>query len=238
MLRNIRITDPAKTYVIADPHFNHRHPEIFRRRGVSSREEVTAQAIERWNAVVPKDATVFVLGDLCLHDPDGSVTRNGLRALNGKVIHLLWGNHNSGMKKLYREILTRQFFRDRPAMANNYEVYPLRATIGAGKDVVFVGETVDLLWRQPNKKDLRIVCAHYAQRTWLHAYRGTWMLCGHSHGNDAGTGRLDDTGLGKILEVSYEVIGRPRNLLEIAQIMAVKQRRAHDVAIGEDEEDE
>lgn len=237
MLRRIRIKDPAKTFVISDPHLNHQHPEIFRRRGVGSREELTAQSISLWNEAVPADAEVHLLGDVTLKDPDGSITRKALKAMNGRVIYIYWGNHNSGVKRLYREILARQFFQSKPANANNYEVYPLRATIARDKDIVFVGEYAELLWKQPDGHDLKIICNHYAYRNWLHGYRGSWMLCGHSHGNDAGIASLADAGLGKILECTYEVIGRPRSLLEIADIMARKPARASDVAVGDDEED-
>ena len=238
MLRRIRITDPAKTFFISDPHFNHKHPEILARRGVASREELDAQSIALWNAAVPPDGTVFMLGDFCLRDPDGKVTRRALKALNGKTIYLMWGNHNSGVKRLYREILTRQFFPDKPQQANNYEVYPVRSSIGANKEVVFVGEYLELLWRQPDGRDHKIVCAHYSHRSWLHGYRGAWMLCGHAHGNDPGTASHGDMGLGKILEVTYETIGHPRNVLEIAAIMAQKPNRAADVVVTDDEDDD
>lgn len=237
MLRRYRIKDPAKTFVIADPHLNHNHPEIHARRGVKSAAELTAQSIDLWNQAVPVDGEVHLLGDVTLKDPDGSITRKALKAMNGRVIYIYWGNHNSGVKRLYREILARQFFPNKPANANNYEVYPLRASIGHNKDIVFVGEYMELLWRQPNGKDHKIICNHYAYRNWLHGYRGSWMLCGHSHGNDPGIASHGDTGLGKILECTYEVIGRPRSILEIAAIMANKPARASDVAVGDDEGD-
>lgn len=236
MLRRIRIKDPAKTYVIADTHLNHNHPEIFLRRGVKSGVEMTAQSIDLWNQAVPPDGEVHLLGDVTLKDPDGSITRKALKEMNGAVIYIYWGNHNSGVKRLYREVLARQFFPNNPADANNYEVYPVRTSIGK-KTIVFVGEYAELLWRQPNGKDLKIICNHYAYRNWLHGYRGSWMLCGHSHGNDPGIASQGDTGIGKILECTYEVIGRPRSLLEIAAIMANKPVRASDVAAGDDEDD-
>lgn len=234
MLRSIRIDDPANTWVISDPHFNHRHPAIFERRGVASRDELNEQAIARWNEAVPANGIVFCLGDFCLHDPDGTVTRRILKRLNFRVLHILWGNHTAGVKRLYRETLARTIFKGDANRANAYEVYPVRATVGDRKEVVFVGAGVDLLWEQADGKDLRIVCGHYAHRTWQHSYLGSWMLCGHTHGNDPATANLGDAGIGRILEVTPEVIGRPLSILEIEKIMSNKTIHAIDVAVGDD----
>jgi calcineurin-like phosphoesterase family protein len=223
MLKCLRITRPEKSFFISDPHYNHKHPEILAKAGVATVEELNEQRIRLWNEVVPDDGDVYMLGDYCLRDPDGSVTRSTLKRLKGRTIHILWGNHNSGVKKLYREKMAEQFFKDRPNDANNYEVYPLRFSIGDRKTIVFVGETLQLLWRRDGVKDHKIILSHYSHRSWLHARKGAWMLCGHSHGNDPQTASHEDAGIGKILEVTHEVIGRPLNLLQIGEIMDRKR---------------
>lgn len=236
MQRRIRITDPAKTYFISDPHFNHKHPAILAAAGVAAVEALNAARVALWNAAVPADGVVFMLGDFCLHDPTGQVTRDTLKALHGREIYLLWGNHNSGVRQLYRKYLIHQIFPGNADRANHYEVYPLRFSIG-NKQIIFVGDYQELLWKR-NHVDHKIILSHYAHRSWLHAHRGSWMLCGHSHGNDRATASLTDAGLGKIQEVTFEAIGQPRNCIELDAIMAAKPcRRDHRSALDDDTEE-
>lgn len=222
MQRLIRVTDPAKTYFISDPHFNHKHPEILALAGVKTVEELNVARLAAWNAAVPEDGVVFMLGDFCLHDPDGSISRAMLRRLNGKIIYIIWGNHNSGLKKLYREELVR-FFDGSMSRADNYEVYPLKVSIG-DKSVIFVG-SYQVLLRELNGEDQKVILSHYAFRNWWHSEKGAYMLCGHSHGGDADIAAQEDRGIGRIQEVTFEVVGQPRNLVEIDQIMQGKKTR-------------
>jgi calcineurin-like phosphoesterase family protein len=41
----------------------------------------------------------------------------------------------------------------------------------------------------------QVVLAHYAQRSWIGAFRGAWHLFGHSHGNLSPRGRSFDVGV-------------------------------------------
>lgn len=226
MQRRIRITAPERTFFISDPHFNHDHPAILAAAGVTSVDELNAKRIALWNDAVPADGVVFMLGDFCLHDPSGQCTRDILKQLHGREIHLLWGNHNSGVKNLYREQLARQFFPGRERHADHYEVYPLRFSLGRDRQIIFVGDYQVVVWRRDGV-DHKIILSHFAFRNWWHSEKGAWMLCGHSHGDDRPIASFADEGIGRIQEVTFEAVGRPRNLLELDTILSAKALREH-----------
>jgi calcineurin-like phosphoesterase family protein len=63
----------------------------------------------------------------------------------------------------------------------------------------------------------KIMLCHYAMRTWRNAYRGTWMLYGHSHGSlpESETSRSFDVGVDpwNLTPISFE---------QVAEKMATK----------------
>ena len=54
-----------KNYYIADTHFGHERVIEFDKRPFSSLEEMEEEMIRRWNAVVERGDTVYILGDFC-----------------------------------------------------------------------------------------------------------------------------------------------------------------------------
>lgn len=74
------------------------------------------------------------------------------------------------------------------------------------------GDYLELKW-----EGQRIVLCHYALRNWHHNHKGSWMLCGHSHGNDPDT--HPQTGKGRILDVGIDSVGVPISLPEIAALL-------------------
>jgi hypothetical protein len=68
------------------------------------------------------------------------------------------------------------------------------------KELIFLGDTHTVqCHRTP------VILFHYAIRNWNLNSHGSWMVCGHSHGNDAYI--HPDTGRGRIIDVSMEAIG-------------------------------
>jgi len=57
--------------------------------------------VTMWNAIVPEDADVYILGDVSFHKLAETVAI--LRQLNGRL-HLIWGNHD-------RKLLKKEEFR-------------------------------------------------------------------------------------------------------------------------------
>lgn len=81
----------SKFFVTSDQHFNHENIIKYCDRPFSSVEEMNEKMIKRWNAVVSKDDTVFVLGDFFM----GRLTEieDILSRLNGHIM-LVEGNHD------------------------------------------------------------------------------------------------------------------------------------------------
>ena len=80
-----------KFFVTSDQHFNHENIIKYCDRHFSSVEEMNEEMIKRWNTVVSKDDTVFVLGDFFM----GRLTEieDILSRLNGHIM-LVEGNHD------------------------------------------------------------------------------------------------------------------------------------------------
>ncbi len=94
-------------YFIADTHFGDERIRRYENRPFSDIEEMDAALIDRWNAVVGKDDSVYVLGDFGASGCESCV----LKKLNGKI-RLIKGNHDTRENGYYRS-------------AGFYEVYDL-----------------------------------------------------------------------------------------------------------------
>lgn len=79
-----------KQYVIADLHFSHLNMAL--KRGFSSMEEHDQHIVDRWNSVVRKKDTVWILGDITM---EKTSPYHLLDKLNGYKKVVL-GNHDNG----------------------------------------------------------------------------------------------------------------------------------------------
>lgn len=78
-------------FYISDTHFGHANILRFDERPFSSVEEMEEELVRRWNGVVQKGDTVYILGDFCwLKEPEWVRI---LRQLNGNK-ELIVGNHD------------------------------------------------------------------------------------------------------------------------------------------------
>ena len=87
-------------YAISDLHFGHSRIIEFERTEFKTIQEHDEHIIQKWNSVVGKDDTVFVLGDVSLSDQKNDVSEK-LSRLNGHKI-LVMGNHDHCTKTFYR----------------------------------------------------------------------------------------------------------------------------------------
>ncbi|MGN0401517.1 MAG: metallophosphoesterase [Acetatifactor sp.] len=81
-----------KVFFIADPHFGGESIIRYENRPFASAEEMDKVLVERWNAVVSKQDTVYVLGDFSMFMDDNK-DYELLQVLNGRKI-LIMGNHD------------------------------------------------------------------------------------------------------------------------------------------------
>ena len=90
-------------YFTADMHFGHRAIITMQNRPFESVEEMNRVLLQNFNAVVQKDDTVYIIGDICHHmkieDAD-----NLIKKLNGKK-YLVRGNHDKNYDpRLFEDI--------------------------------------------------------------------------------------------------------------------------------------
>jgi len=101
--------DADHVWFTADTHFCHGNIVRFSGRPFKDAAQMNEEFIRRWNETVPKDGTVFHLGDFCLGG--GREWDDIVRRLNGKI-YLILGNHDfRNIKKSFMsrfEMVTQQ----------------------------------------------------------------------------------------------------------------------------------
>lgn len=202
--------DPNLLWFVSDTHFNHDRDFIYKRRGFNSVFEHDNMLVERWNQVVPLNGTVFHLGDFIFGKDAINNIDIFLKTLNFRELYLSPGNHFAGWKQKYKECLEEQFGR------TDIDIYPLTYTVDVDKVVHFMPNYYEgIVNGRP------IVFAHYALACWNGAGHGSYMLCGHSHGNypDA----LESAKKGRILDIGIENFGGPISFNKVIDILEKKQ---------------
>lgn len=152
-------------FVISDTHFGHANIIKYCKRPFDSVEAMDRELIDRWNAKVPKGATVYHLGDFCFYK-DPAQALEVLHSLNGDI-HLVAGNHDNWWEK---NGCVRDKWR---------KVVDCFATIDHG------------IAEHKLAKKLIVLC-HYPIESWNGKLHGSWHFHGHSHGGAVAVpGRLD-----------------------------------------------
>lgn len=201
LLAKLNLTG-RNVHLTSDTHFH--HTLLVGARGYASLEEHDAALIETWNKYVGKDDVVLHLGDFILNDGDGTLAANILSQLNGTVL-LLWGNHPSGIKRLYKNALNAKGLGD-------YDVYPIQITPNAW----VVGDILDgVAYGVP------FVACHFPITSWTDAGKGALLFCGHSHGSLPRTTYASWEG-GKTQDIGWDVFNRPITLKEAVEIADAK----------------
>jgi len=183
-------------FVVSDLHYGHDRDFIWGKRGFQSCHEHDSIIAQEWNRRVTNQDEVCHLGDLSFGDQSGEKTKELLLSLNFKTLYLMGGNHTSGFKKLYDQA-RKEFF----GKETDLEVFPL-ATKLQHKQIVFLPNLVEV----KVGRDVFILC-HYPIISHNSQAHGTYMVCGHSHGNCAVTNRY--TGKGRRIDVGIENFGGP-----------------------------
>ena len=151
------------TFFTADEHYMHANIIKFCNRPFDSKEEMQEALVENHNSLVKDDDMVWHLGDFSYRG-DWHDVQSILRRMNGNH-QFIFGNHDSSLMKIAR-------------MGRSHDM------IRSGK-LKFHGppEKGQSLNMMIQVHGQQIHISHYAQRTWLGAFRGSWHLFGHSHTN-------------------------------------------------------
>jgi len=158
-------------------------------------EAMNETMVDSWNEVVRKDDIVYHLGDLAYRCSTKKFM-DIFRRLNGEV-RLIAGNHD---KKILKHL-------------------------GAGHPFGAKVKKRQLISVKRGKSRQEIVLSHYPMRTWQGSNRGSWMLCGHSHGNLFESSPMGFGG-GLLLDVSVDAWGySPVSLEEVEAVMKRKREK-------------
>jgi calcineurin-like phosphoesterase family protein len=118
----------------------------------SAARRMDEDLITRWNSVVNPNDDVYHLGDFSFNS-----AFDYLRKLNFNNLYFIWGNHDSHMDIVYRNL---DFYSD------------LR------KRIHFLGDMAEVYI-----EGKMIILNHYAMRVWKASHKASWHLYGHSHGS-------------------------------------------------------
>lgn len=202
-------------FVTSDAHINQEcknwENPLWEQRGFSSVEEHTRGFIDNWNKVCDDESIVFHLGDFIFQDPEGKIFWSVMRQLRFAVCHHLTGNHHSGTKNAYFDIL----YRDYPDLkGTDSEIYPLKNQAGfnTNKTIVFWPEYLDCIINKT-----MISFCHYPISSFNGQAAGSLALSGHSHGNNKMTNK--DTGQGNRLDCDFGSFLRPISISEVKAIL-------------------
>jgi calcineurin-like phosphoesterase family protein len=104
----------GKIYFIADTHFGDERILRYENRPFDNAEEMDRELIQRWNAKVNAEDTVYVLGDFGAVGYESDV----LSKLNGKK-YLVKGNHDTASNEEYRRYGFCEVY-DRPVIIDGF----------------------------------------------------------------------------------------------------------------------
>ncbi len=152
-----------QTWFTSDYHMGHKNILHLCQRPFADVGEMEQTIINRHNACVQESDVVYDLGDFAFRC-SAEYAVGWLTKLNGKR-HIILGNHDKPLRQAHRQGL-------------------LNHLLASGK-LTLIGDQDARIQTgiRINVEGQEIVLAHYAQRSWHGAFRGTWHLFGHSHGN-------------------------------------------------------
>lgn len=201
---NIIESPDLRVWFMADPHLGHNKPFVWEVRGYSSASHHTDSIIETVNKYVRHGDILFILGDLCLNT-DKLQLDSYLDRIQCQNLWCLWGNHNNPHEKaIYRPE------RDKLTIKLVNWVYPVTY-----KNMTYIGH-----YHECVVNGQFIVMSHYPFQVWNESHRGSWCLCGHSHGSLATT--RPESNYGKILDVGWDIFKKPMSFTDIKAIMDTK----------------
>lgn len=216
MLNNFKIPITGNVFITSDTHFNHNKDFIYRVRGFDSITEHDTTLIKRWNSVITDNDSVLHLGDFCANDPTGDYAISILSQLRGHK-YLLWGNHKSGIKQLYKRAISSY-----ANLLPNTEIYPL----AIANNTYHLGDTVRTVYR-----GCVITLSHYPLSIWEDVQNDSILLCGHSHGGFEDSKPYSNTG-GKVLDVGIDIFGCPILLSQAIKLASDKRTLIRDKHIA------
>ncbi len=167
-------------YFTADQHFGNDTVIRIDNRNYPSVEAMDIDLINRWNAKVNTDDTVFIMGDF-IHRPQKG-WKYYLERLNGSKI-LILGNHDYTLFDEMPSVSERALYFK--AITQSAEIQLMDNDTKALYDVC--GEMILNIKSAKGQRIVstddsrKIVLSHYPILEWNGYYRGFWHIHGHIH---------------------------------------------------------
>lgn len=216
MLKILKLSNVSddNVWFVSDLHLCHNprwRPTLFQQRGFNTIEEHDKFVIDKINELVKPTDHLFLLGDFTLNSDDKTAENLLFKIKANK--HLIWGNHESQVSKVYKRYLTYTFpYIDFNEPKNrNLEIYPLSLN-----NITFYGSYLEIVIN-----NVGLVLSHFPFTIWNNCKDGWFNLHGHCHGNFPES--RPDALTHKRLDVSFDVFKEPINLGKVKQIMSNKQ---------------
>jgi len=161
----------------SDHHFGHENIIKFCDRPFETIEEMDAELIRLWNAVVKPTDTVYHLGDFTLFGPEAASLY--FAQLNGII-----------------RVLRNPWHHDKRWIPGHADMSPEYRS-KTGTVVTFHPPIVVLEFPEygDGKHPQTLVLCHYPLAVWDRKHYGAWHLYGHSHGQYQNDGLSFDVGV-------------------------------------------
>ncbi len=216
----------SKLFLVADTHWNHNKEFLYKKRGFSSIEEHDETLVQRWNETVRPQDSVIHLGDFIVGAGEKSESKaiEFLNKLNGNIT-LLWGNHNAGIRTIFKKEVQKILGA---AYTDESEVYP----VYFNERIRFLGHYC-LAQVKTDKRTQFVFCSHYSHRLWIDSNKNVVSASGHSHGSDIECN--PEYKYHKRLDVGIENFGKPLDFDDYMSIMDSKEIKVidhHDSSIN------
>lgn len=177
-----------KIFVSSDIHFGHNNIIRYCSRPFENSNEMDNALIERWNARVSNDDTVYFLGDFAFASQRRIIEVLGL--LNFKHLFIVPGNHDEKILDMW-----------------HHPVEPVWESSGV-KNVTVLDDIAEL--KHDGKK---FVLCHYPMAEWNGAFKGVIHLHGHVHTQHAnGAGKVNVPKVKNRYDVGVDMYGGPVEL--------------------------
>ncbi len=157
----------------ADLHLGHKNIlkhqiERIEKMGLVDSDDIIGHdnyIINMWKNITKRNDHIYVLGDFIMLNQQGCIRILNELKSNGCIIHLIVGNHDKSIKKMF----------------NMFE------SIDEIKSVTFKKDNFDFI-----EQDFNVVLSHYPMKSWPNKCRGSMQLYGHVHANALWIDDTDD----------------------------------------------
>jgi calcineurin-like phosphoesterase family protein len=193
---HFKTNEGYKIWFVSDLHLGHAKDFIIGPRKYSNVTEAYTHTFQMLQEYVGPDDILFNLGDaVCGAGPSTEEFAKRLAFLPCRKQYFLWGNHNAGVKELYREA-KKSIGMD----MEDVDVYPLTYP---GSNFAFLGDYIEIfIDGKP------VVLCHYPISSWHNISDNGYMIHGHCHRN------LKEH-ISRRIDISWEWLRRPVEWTEL-----------------------